>query len=160
MIGNTTQLTYLTDPKFAKVATACSSEDVPNATCAPRQALPETTLYVPLEFWFCRNPGLALPLIGPDMEQLATHWRKGPLHPSYPLWRLSAFLPPKRYLNSKSMPNFSLRTHSLGGHGYASNATCIGLTTRLILSVIMPVPMGMGASPSAPLILTCRRAPL
>jgi len=25
--------------------------------------LPATTLYVPLEFWFCRNPGLALPLI-------------------------------------------------------------------------------------------------
>jgi hypothetical protein len=25
--------------------------------------VPETTLYVPLEFWFCRNPGLALPLI-------------------------------------------------------------------------------------------------
>ena len=22
-----------------------------------------TTLYIPLEFWFCRNPGLALPLI-------------------------------------------------------------------------------------------------
>ena len=22
-----------------------------------------TTLYVPLQFWFCRNPGLALPLI-------------------------------------------------------------------------------------------------
>ena len=22
-----------------------------------------TTLYVPIEFWFCRNPGLALPLI-------------------------------------------------------------------------------------------------
>ncbi len=63
MIGNTTQLTYLTDPKFAEVATACSSAAVPNAVCAPRQALPETTLYIPLEFWFCRNPGLALPLI-------------------------------------------------------------------------------------------------
>ena len=24
---------------------------------------PETTLYIPLQFWFCRNPGLALPLI-------------------------------------------------------------------------------------------------
>ena len=63
MIGNTTQLTYLTDPDFAKIATACSRDNVPNAVCAPRQALPETTLYVPLEFWFCRNPGLALPLI-------------------------------------------------------------------------------------------------
>ena len=25
--------------------------------------LPKTTLYIPLQFWFCRNPGLALPLI-------------------------------------------------------------------------------------------------
>jgi hypothetical protein len=25
--------------------------------------VPSTTLYVPLQFWFCRNPGLALPLI-------------------------------------------------------------------------------------------------
>jgi hypothetical protein len=63
MIGNTTQLTFLTDPNFADVATACSAADVPNAVCAPRRALPETTLYIPLEFWFCRNPGLALPLI-------------------------------------------------------------------------------------------------
>jgi hypothetical protein len=31
--------------------------------CAPRKALPETTLYIPLQFWYCRNPGLALPLI-------------------------------------------------------------------------------------------------
>ena len=39
MIGNTTALT-----------TAASSQD-------------ETVLYVPLQFWFCRNPGRALPLI-------------------------------------------------------------------------------------------------
>ncbi len=63
MIGNTTQLTYLTDPAFADVATACGAAGVPEAVCAPRNALPETTLYVPLQFWFCRNPGLALPLI-------------------------------------------------------------------------------------------------
>jgi len=63
MIGNTTQLTYLTDPAFADVATACGAAEVPEAVCATRNALPETTLYVPLQFWFCRNPGLALPLI-------------------------------------------------------------------------------------------------
>ena len=63
MVGQTTQLTYLTDPKFADVDSACSAMDVPAAVCAPRNALPETTLYIPLQFWFCRNPGLALPLI-------------------------------------------------------------------------------------------------
>ena len=63
MVGQTTQLTYLVDPSFADVDSACSALDVPAAVCAPRNALPETTLYIPLQFWFCRNPGLALPLI-------------------------------------------------------------------------------------------------
>jgi hypothetical protein len=63
MIGNTTQLTYITDPKFAGVSGPCAATGAPNQVCAPRNALPETTLYVPLAFWFCRNPGLALPLI-------------------------------------------------------------------------------------------------
>ena len=63
MVGQTTQLTYLIDPNFADVDSACASTEVPAAVCAPRNALPETTLYIPLQFWFCRNPGLALPLI-------------------------------------------------------------------------------------------------
>ena len=62
MVGETTQLTYLTDPTFADVEGPCDS-NAPSQVCAPRNALPETTLYVPLQFWFCRNPGLALPLI-------------------------------------------------------------------------------------------------
>jgi hypothetical protein len=62
MIGNTTQLTYITDPAFADVSGPCAAGG-PAQVCAPRKALPETTLYVPLLFWFCRNPGLALPLI-------------------------------------------------------------------------------------------------
>tara|TARA_B110000858_G_scaffold35620_1_gene39915 strand:- start:9347 stop:10885 length:1539 start_codon:yes stop_codon:yes gene_type:complete len=62
MIGNTTQLTYVTDPAFAEVDGPCSGNGV-RQVCAPRNALPETTLYVPLQFWYCRNPGLALPLI-------------------------------------------------------------------------------------------------
>jgi hypothetical protein len=62
MIGNTTQLTYLTDPDFAEVDGPCDSSS-PVQVCTPRNALPETTLYIPLQFWFCRNPGLALPLI-------------------------------------------------------------------------------------------------
>jgi hypothetical protein len=63
MVGNTTQLTYITDPAFAEVTGPCASSGGPSQVCAPRNALPETTLYVPLLFWFCKNPGLALPLI-------------------------------------------------------------------------------------------------
>ena len=62
MIGQTSQLTYITDPSFNNVDGPCES-DAPRQVCAPRNALPETTLYVPLQFWYCRNPGLALPLI-------------------------------------------------------------------------------------------------
>ena len=63
MIGHTTQLTYATDPSFAQLDDACSGDSEVPQVCEPRQDLPETTLYVPLQFWFCRNPGLALPLI-------------------------------------------------------------------------------------------------
>ena len=62
MIGNTTQLTFITDPSFSDVESPCDSL-APRQVCAPRNALPETTLYIPLQFWFCTNPGLALPLI-------------------------------------------------------------------------------------------------
>ncbi len=62
MVGNTTALTYICDPGFAAVNGPCAASG-PAQVCAPRNALPETTLYVPLQFWFCRNPGLALPLI-------------------------------------------------------------------------------------------------
>ena len=61
MVGQTTQLTYLTNEAYADVGTACDA--VSNQVCHPRKSLPETTLYVPLQFWYCRNPGLALPLI-------------------------------------------------------------------------------------------------
>ena len=63
MIGHTTQLTYITDPSFADVAGPCAGASGPAQVCAPRNALPETTLYIPLQFWFTKNPGLALPLI-------------------------------------------------------------------------------------------------
>ena len=79
MIGNTTQLTYLTDPDFADIATACGAASVPEAVCAPRKALPETTLYIPLQFWFCRNPGLALPLIALQYHEVKINIEIRPL---------------------------------------------------------------------------------
>lgn len=63
MIGNTTALTYITDPAFANINGPCTAASGPNQVCAPRNALPETTLYIPLMFWYTRSPGLSLPLI-------------------------------------------------------------------------------------------------
>jgi len=70
MIGHTTQLTYITDPTFADVTGPCASSGGPSQVCAPRKALPETTLYIPLLFWFNRNPGLALPLIALQFHEV------------------------------------------------------------------------------------------
>jgi len=78
MVGQTTQLTYLTDPNFADVNAPCAS-GAPCNTCAPRNALPETTLYVPLQFWFCRNPGLALPLIALQYHEVKINLEVRPL---------------------------------------------------------------------------------
>ena len=44
MVGHTTQLTYLTDAAYADVAGPCAASSAPNQVCAPRNALPETTL--------------------------------------------------------------------------------------------------------------------
>ena len=37
--------------------------DSPRAVKDQQGVMPKTTLFIPLQFWFCRNPGLALPLI-------------------------------------------------------------------------------------------------
>jgi hypothetical protein len=86
MVGHTTQLTYITDPTFADIDAPCSS-DAPRQVCAPRKALPETTLYVPLQFWFCRNPGLALPLIALQYHEVKINVELRPLDEC--LWAVS-----------------------------------------------------------------------
>jgi hypothetical protein len=87
MIGNTTQLTYVTDPSFAAVDGPCGG-DGPAQVCAPRNALPETTLYVPLQFWFCRNPGLALPLIALQYHEVKINLDLRPIDEC--LWAVDA----------------------------------------------------------------------
>jgi hypothetical protein len=86
MVGNTTQLTYITDPGFADVDGPCTS-DAPRQVCAPRNALPETTLYVPLQFWYCRNPGLALPLIALQYHEVKINLDLRPIDEC--LWAMS-----------------------------------------------------------------------
>jgi hypothetical protein len=87
MVGNTTQLTYITDPSFAAVDGPCQS-DAPRQICAPRNALPETTLYIPLQFWFCKNPGLALPLIALQYHEVRINIDLRPIDEC--LWAVSS----------------------------------------------------------------------
>jgi hypothetical protein len=86
MIGNTTQLTFITDPSFNDIDGPCDA-NAPRQVCAPRNALPETTLYVPLQFWFCRNPGLALPLIALQYHEVKINLDIRPIEEC--LWAMS-----------------------------------------------------------------------
>ena len=62
MIGNTHDLVLMKDRKGYALDVSCAGAELTNS-CAPRAGTPARTLYIPLQFWFCRNPGLAIPLI-------------------------------------------------------------------------------------------------
>ena len=62
MIGNTHDLVLMKDRKGYQLDASCAGAEL-TSTCAPRAGTPARTLYIPLQFWFCRNPGLAIPLI-------------------------------------------------------------------------------------------------
>jgi hypothetical protein len=62
MIGNSHDLVLMKDKKGYALDASCAGSELTNS-CAARAGTPAKTLYIPLQFWFCRNPGLAIPLI-------------------------------------------------------------------------------------------------
>lgn len=62
IIGNTDDLVLLKNVAGAALDAPCSANEV-TQTCLSRRGTPAKTLYIPLQFWFCRNPGVAIPLI-------------------------------------------------------------------------------------------------
>ena len=110
MIGNTTQLTFITDPSFNDIDGPCDA-NAPRQVCAPRNALPETTLYVPLQFWFCRNPGLALPLIALQYHEVKINLDIRPIEEC--LWAMSSLNNSNAAVKVTSAYNQSLVAASL-----------------------------------------------
>ena len=110
MVGQTTQLTYITDPTFADVNQPCST-GAPVQVCAPRNSLPESTLYVPLQFWFCRNPGLALPLIALQYHEVKITLEFRPMDEC--LWSVSSLAGSTANVKMTSNYNNSLVAASL-----------------------------------------------
>ncbi len=118
MVGNTTQLTFITDPSFEHVDGPCAN-DAPRQVCAPRNALPETTLYVPFQFWFNRNPGLALPLIALQYHEIRINLDLRPIDEC--LWAMNSLYTSgddangpnfdPRNTNNVSEGNFSRKRH-------------------------------------------------
>jgi hypothetical protein len=62
LIGNTHDLVLLKKDGGAPLDATCSATET-TLSCVARAGTPAKTLYVPLQFWFCRNPGVAIPLI-------------------------------------------------------------------------------------------------
>ena len=50
--------------------------------------MPKTTLFIPLQFWFCRNPGLALPLIALQYHEVKINLDLRPIDEC--LWAVTA----------------------------------------------------------------------
>ena len=62
LVGNTHDLVLMKRGTGIPLDSTCSSSET-TISCVPRKGTPAKTLYVPLQFWFCRNPGVAIPLI-------------------------------------------------------------------------------------------------
>uniref|UniRef100_A0A6C0HGZ0 Major capsid protein N-terminal domain-containing protein n=1 Tax=viral metagenome TaxID=1070528 RepID=A0A6C0HGZ0_9ZZZZ len=62
LVGNTHDLVLLKTAGGEPLDATCSSTEI-TQSCLSREGTPAKTLYIPLQFWFCRNPGLAIPLI-------------------------------------------------------------------------------------------------
>jgi len=62
IIGNTPDLVLLKNANGTPLNQPCSAGEI-TASCQGFAGTPAKTLYVPLQFWFCRNPGVAIPLI-------------------------------------------------------------------------------------------------
>ena len=62
MLGNTHDLVLMKRGTGLALDATCSASET-TISCVPRKGTPAKTLYIPLQFWFCRNPGVAIPLI-------------------------------------------------------------------------------------------------
>jgi hypothetical protein len=111
MIGNTTQLTFITDPSFSEVDGPCDSL-APRQVCAPRNALPETTLYIPLQFWFCTNPGLALPLIALQYHEVKINLDIRPIDEC--LWAVTTLSCNNNDVSAQTAPQYQKNQYAPG----------------------------------------------
>lgn len=83
MIGHVPRLNQPTSPSGSSLyCNASECEPAPNVRSGTEEALsctPGQTLYIPLQFWFNRNPGLALPLIALQYHEVKLTIQFAPL---------------------------------------------------------------------------------
>jgi hypothetical protein len=83
--------------------------------------IPSTTLYIPLQFWFCKNPGLALPLISLQYHQVkiniefreakSCYWASGSYEDIAPILNKSSLYVDYIYLDTDERRKFAKVNH-------------------------------------------------
>jgi hypothetical protein len=89
--------------------------------CDSTACMPETTLYIPLQFWFCRNPGLALPLIALQYHEVkinlefrdakSCYWAVGEYTSSVPSLTAASLYVDYIYLDTDERRRFAQVSH-------------------------------------------------
>jgi hypothetical protein len=92
-----------------------------NSSSANSTTVPETTLYIPLQFFFCRNPGLALPLIALQYHEVKInlefrdarecYWAVGKYASQTPVLRAASLYVDYIYLDTDERRRFAQVSH-------------------------------------------------
>jgi hypothetical protein len=114
MVGNVPRLTQVVGPNSGDPCDPCVDQ-------CEEGCIPETTLYVPLQFWFCRNPGLALPLIALQYHEVKInlefrdarqcYWGQGTFANTAPCLRAASLYVDYVYLDTDERRRFAQVSH-------------------------------------------------
>ena len=118
MVGNVPRLTQVVSGEGgATVQPPQSTVD----NCNTSGCIPETTLYIPLQFWFCRNPGLSLPLIALQYHEVKIniqfrdarqcYWGTGKFANEVPQLRAASLYVDYIYLDTDERRRFAQVSH-------------------------------------------------
>lgn len=104
MIGETPEM----HPKFY------AKEDV-------HLAIPGRRLYIPLGFWFCQSPGLAIPLVALQYQEVFIQFEFTPLNDLFTIGDNPRLSPKAFFSDLNTEGNNVLLREKLEGQGYATN---------------------------------------
>jgi len=124
LIGNTHDLVLMKRATGIGLDATCTSSET-TVSCIPRAGTPAKTLYIPLQFWFCRNPGLAIPLIALQYHEVRINvdfetWQNcqyaerilgGPMQPPAQSLAAASLYVDYVYLDTEERRRFAQQSH-------------------------------------------------
>ena len=118
MVGNVPRLTQVVSGEGGPTVQPPQST---TDNCNTSGCIPETTLYIPLQFWFCRNPGLSLPLIALQYHEVKIniqfrdarqcYWGTGKFANEVPQLRAASLYVDYIYLDTDERRRFAQVSH-------------------------------------------------